>query len=396
MTTGRNGQIDVFALIDHFVLGGAETLLARFAALASYGGIRLQTACLQDLDGNPAAEPLRQLGIAPVNLNLVGRPSLSTLQVLRDHIRSTGAQIIHTHLGTSDVLGGVAARSLAIPAVSTIHTTLWRGSRVEMERRLVGFCSDRIIAVSDSAREEYLRRGWATERQIVTVYNGVDITVEPNGGARVRRELGLDPEDQVAIMLSALRPEKAHDVVVDAVQRLRGRFPRLRLLIVGQGDLRDHLARRAAASEGSVILAGLRTDVGNVMSAADICVHPSQREALPTTLLEAMAACVPVVATAVGGIPEIVSDGRDGVLVPAPATADAVAAAMGHLLEDREERLRLASAGRAVYEARFTSQLWIDNTRRVYDDILARRASLQRRATVIPAAAWRAVDTWLR
>ncbi len=366
--------VRVLALIDHFVLGGAETLLTRFALAAPRAHIELSVACLQELDGNPAAAPLVAAGNPPFNLNLVGRPGLHTIRALRTHIRRTRAQIVHTHLGNSDLLGGVAARSLSLPAVCTLHTTLWNPRVDHVTRRVVRVCCARVIAVSESARGEYLRHGWASERQVVTIHNGIDLAAEPGAGAAVRAELGIAPDDVVVAMVSALRPEKNHNLAIDAIERLRSRFPHLRLLIAGQGDLRDQLAERASRLAGAVVLAGLRPDVMRVFDAADVCLHPSTREALPTTLMEAMAASVPVVATRVGGIPEIVTDGSDGLLVPAPATPGGLAGALAQLLGDAARRRAMGAAARRAYQARFTADPWLWRTRRLYDEILAERA----------------------
>jgi glycosyltransferase involved in cell wall biosynthesis len=386
IVTDRGGQIDVLALIDHFVLGGAETLLARFAVAAPRAGVRLSVACLHELDGNPAARPLIELGRPPVNFNLVGRPGLETIRAVREHIVRTRAQILHTHLGTSDLVGCIAARSLGVPVVSTVHTTDWGTTRrhrwrSEVERRIVKLFAARVIAVSESAREQYLRRGWGREDQVVTILNGIDVTSTPGAGAEVRRELGLAAEDLVVTMVSALRPEKAHDVAIDALRILQPRFPNLRLLIAGQGQLRDEIVRRSAGLGGAVVLAGLRNDVMPIFDAADICLHPSRREALPTTIIEAMAASVPVIATDVGGIPEILTDPKLGMLVPAPPEAGAIAAALSSLLERPQCRRAMGSAGRQAYEARFTADPWVRRTRALYDTVLAETNATQHRSS---------------
>jgi glycosyltransferase involved in cell wall biosynthesis len=380
----QDRPLDVLALIDHFVLGGAETLLARFAAAADQAQIDLQVACLADLNGNPAAAPLVAAGRPPVNLELPGRPSLHALRVVRRHMDACQPALVHTHLGDADLLGGLAARSLGIPVVSTIHAMRWQ-TRDAWRRRLVSLCADRIIAVSDSARAEYLRLGWAREEQVVTIPNGSDLVTAAGEGAAVRRELGLAPDDLVVAMVSALRPEKGHDVALAAVGALRERFPNLRLLIVGAGDLEGELSAAAQASAGTVVMAGLRSDVMRVLDAADVLLHPSRADAYPTTLLEAMAASVPVLASAVGGIPEIVTAGETGVLVSAPPQAAEVARALAALLADGEQRARLARAGRAQYEREFTALPWVTRTRALYDVVLHERASRARSARPLRA-----------
>jgi glycosyltransferase involved in cell wall biosynthesis len=366
-------QVDVLALIDHFVLGGAETLLARFAAAAGDAGIRLRIACLQELDGNPAAAPLHEMGIAPADLGIYGPARLRAVRTVRKHIETVRPQIVHTHLGTSDVLGGLAARSLRIPVVCTIHASRWDGSAVAFRRKVVKHCAARVIAVSDCARREYLKRGFATDRQIVTIHNGIDFSEAAGSGAELRRELGLGPEDLVAGMVSALRPEKGHDVALDAVRILRSRFPRLRLLIVGQGDLRAEIERRANELGGAVVVAGLRQDLPRVFDALDVLLQPSRADAFPTSIIEAIAASVPVLASAVGGIPEIVSDGETGVLIDPPPEADKLVLALAALLEDPRRRARLATAGRQLYLDRFTAGPWVRQTRALYDTVLADR-----------------------
>ena len=372
------GDVSVLALIDHFVMGGAESQLTRFALAAAGSGIRLSIACLEERDGNPAAAPLAEHGIAPVNLNLTGRHGPRSVQAVRRHIAAVRPQILHTHLGTSDMLGGLAARSLRVPAVSTIHASSW-GPGANARRRLVRACATRIIAVSDSARREYISHGWAREDQIVTVHNGIDAPPAPGAGAEVRRELGLGPDDLVVAMISALRPEKGHDIALDVVRSLRDQYPTLRLLIVGRGALGDQIAAQAADLGDRVVMAGMRHDVMRVFDAADVCLQPSRTDAFPTTLIEAMAASVPVLATAVDGIPEIITAGETGVLVPAPPRAQAFADALRTLLDDPDERRRLAHAGRLEYERRLTTGPWVAGTRAVYDSVIAQSGRAGRR-----------------
>ena len=156
---------------------------------------------------------------------------------------------------------------------------------------------------------------------------------------------GLAPDDLVVAMISALRPEKGHDIALDVVRSLRDRYPTLRLLIVGRGDSQTRSPPQAADLGDRVVMAGMRHDVMRVFDAADVCLQPSRTDAFPTTLIEAMAASVPVLATAVDGIPEIITAGETGVLVPAPPRAQAFADALSGLLDDPDERRRLAARG---------------------------------------------------
>ena len=373
-------KLKVLTLIDHLSMGGAEMMLGQFAAAAPSGGIELHVACLAERDGNPAAEPLRAVGVEPVTLHAPERLGLSALSSVRRHIAELSPDLVHTHLGSSDFLGSLAARSLGVPAVSTLHAMAWGvGTKARAKFELYAYArrrgAARIIAVSESARRAYLQRGAAPPERVVTIHNGIEVIAEPGAGAATRQELGLRPEDLVVGMISALRPEKGHDIALGAVARLKVRFPRLRLLIVGDGAMADQIARSAAPLGAAVVIAGARYDVPRVLDAIDVCLHPSRADAFPTSVVEAMAASVPVLASAVGGIPEIILDGRTGVLVADPPTPEAVASSLARLLEEPARRRALASAGRLRYEEHFTSRPWVQRTRELYDAVLAENKS---------------------
>ncbi len=151
----------------------------------------------------------------------------------------------------------------------------------------------------------------------------------------MRAELGLPPDAFGVSMITVLRPGKGHEVAIEAVRRLLSRFPSLRLIILGDGPAREDIGRLAESLGSAALLTGHRNDVMSVLAATDVLLHPTMMDAFPTALLEAGAAGVPVIASRVGGIPEIVTDGATGVLIDAPASADAVVRALGRLLADR-------------------------------------------------------------
>jgi glycosyltransferase involved in cell wall biosynthesis len=375
LDTVAQAEISVLVLIDHLALGGAELLLGQFARAAPSAGIRVSVASLRERDGNPAAAQLRAAGVDPVNLEIRPRLGPRSLLQVRRHIGRVRPDLVHTHLGTADTLGSIAGRSLGVPVVSSIHAAA-REAGVGTRARLTVHAlarrhgAARIVAVSEGARRAYVERGWAGPERVVTIHNGVDVSPEPGAGALVRAELGLAPDDLVVGMVSALRPEKGHDIGIAAVRSLIPRFPNLRLLIAGSGGARPEIARLAAEAGDVVLMSGPRRDVMRVFDAVDVCLHPSRADAFPTSLLEAMAASVPVVTTAVGGIPEIVVDGRTALVVPPPPSPAAVADALARLLADPARRRRLGAAGRERYEEQFTARPWIRRIRALYEEVL--------------------------
>jgi glycosyltransferase involved in cell wall biosynthesis len=192
---------------------------------------------------------------------------------------------------------------------------------------------------------------------------------DPGAGARARAALDLGPDDLVVAMVTVLRAGKGHEVALAALPALRERFPRLRLLVLGDGPARAQIERLAAPLGPAVVFAGHRDDVPDLLAGADVLLHPTARDALPSALLEAMAAGVPVVASRVGGVPEVVVDGETGLLVSAPPSAGVVTAALARLLGDPELRARLGKAGRTRYEREFTAERWAGRLRSVYEEV---------------------------
>lgn len=372
---GDRKPLRVHHLVDSLTFGGAELLMAELARVASRAGIELSVGYLLELaDRSPGAERVRAAGVDPVCVGIPPRVWTSAMWRVRRHLAAVRPQLLHTHLPNSDLVGLPAARSLGIPAVSTIHAIEWGGDGLAgvRERLSAGarrrFAS-RVVAPSEGARRHYLDTGWDLPERVVTIYNGVHGEAQPGAGKRVRDELDLASDDLVVATLSKLRTEKAHDVAVAATGLLRERFPSMRLVIVGDGAERPALERAAAALGPSVRFAGYRADVMAVLDAVDVLVHPSRADAFPTTLLEAMAARVPVVATAVGGVPEIVEDGVTGILLEPPPRPEPLAAALADMLDDAGARERFGNAGRERFDARFTSDRWAGALRDLYEEI---------------------------
>jgi glycosyltransferase involved in cell wall biosynthesis len=357
-------------LIDSLTQGGAELLLADLAEQAGNHGLELSLGYLfaEDLVG----PRLRSAGLTP---RWVGTSSLAdprSLLLVRRQLAEVGPDVVHTHLQYSDLLGGVAARTLGIPSVSTLHVMDPRDtSRDRVRAHMTAFTRRRfhrrVVAVSDHIRAAYLATGADRPEHVSTVHNGISAQAEPGAGAAVRHELGLDLSAPVVAIVGVLRPGKGHELAVSAVEELRRELPGLRLLIVGEGPARDHVEQLAARLGPAAVLTGHRDDVMAVLDAADVLLHPSLADVFPTVLLQALAAGLPIVASEVGGIPEIVEDGRTGLLVPPPLTASVFAEPLGRVLRDADLRRVLAEQGRRRFEQEFTADRWAARLRSVYE-----------------------------
>jgi len=361
----------IHVLIDSLTWGGAELLLADLAEGAGAHGLELSVSFLFTAE-DAAASRLRAAGLKPEPVGARSLADPRTLRLVRRHLARHRPDVVHTHLQYSDLLGGVAARTLGIPAVATVHVMdPSETTRERVRARLVALarrrCHRRVIAVSDHIRAAYLAFDADRPEHVLTVHNGIAARPAPGAGAGVRAELGLSPEDAVVAMIAVLRPGKGHDVAVAAVEEVRRALPNVRLLIAGEGPARDDVARLAARLGSAAVLAGHRDDVMAVLDAADVLLHPSHTDAFPTVLLQGLAAGVPIVASGVGGIPEIVEDGHTALLVPPPLTGAAFAARLAQLLSDANLRREFAERGRERFAAEFTAEGWAGRLRVIYE-----------------------------
>jgi glycosyltransferase involved in cell wall biosynthesis len=365
----------VRVLIDSLSWGGAELLLGELARGAPAQRLELSVSHLYDDDDSPAAARLRAAGLEPHCLHAGGLLDPQTLRHVRRHLATARPDVVHTQLQYSDVLGGAAARTLGLPAVTTLHVLDDRATARDRARaRLAALarrrCHARVLAVSDHMREAYLATGADRPEHVSTVHNGIAAERVPGAGTRVRAELGLGPDELVVGVVAVLRPGKGHELAIAAVDALSQTVPGLRLLIAGDGPARDEIRRAAAALGDRVVFCGHRDDVMALLDAVDVLLHPTLADAFPTVLLEALAAGVPVVASAVGGIPEIVEHGRTGLLVEPPLDAGRFCAALARLLGDDALRGALADRGRTRYEAAFAAEAWAGRLRAVYEEVV--------------------------
>jgi glycosyltransferase involved in cell wall biosynthesis len=295
---------------------------------------------------------------------------------LRRLIRERGIDVVHAH----SPVPAVAARLLRgrrQRIVYTEHNVWQRYSRpTRWANAMTLVANDHVFAVSDEVRRSIqppaLR--WKAMPPVETLYHGVDRAAfeRRENVAYVRAELGLPQEAPLVVTVANLKAHKGHRYLLEAVGRLRPSMPEVRFLCVGIGPLADDLRRDAErlGLSGSVVFTGFRDDVPRIVAAADLFVLPSEHEGLPLALLEAMTAGKPCVATAVGGVPEVVRDGHDGLLVP-PRDSAALAEAMSMLLTDEPLRSRVGASAREG-TARFDAKRAVTRMEEVYEE-LARR-----------------------
>jgi glycosyltransferase involved in cell wall biosynthesis len=370
-------------LIDSLGLGGAERLLVNYLPYFNTARFQSRVCALQVKNGNPIAADIRRLGV-PVDFVPLRhlRDPLGLPRLVR-YLRRHGPGLLHTQLEFADTLGSVAAKILHLPSVTTLHTlnTPDQGTRRYWRHQLQWwslrhFC-DRVVAVSEGARQHHIRLGKLAPEKVVTLYNGIDLSGFSLNGQFDRRAsrqaLGIPPDAPLLITVAVLRPPKGIQYLIEALPTILQAVPEARYLVVGDGQHKNSLkvlAQTYGVAE-RVIFTGARSDIPALLALSDLFVLPTLTEALPTVLAEAMAAQKPIVASNVGGVPEMIEHGRNGLLVP-PADPASLAAACLQLLQDQAHAQAMACAGREIVEQRFNIHKQVAHLGDLYQELLAK------------------------
>jgi glycosyltransferase involved in cell wall biosynthesis len=244
-----------------------------------------------------------------------------------------------------------------------------------MQRRLqklVCRLADCVLVNAEAIRENLIEQGYDRSK-IVVIRNGITLGKfrEARRGAVIRQELGFPPSARLVGVFSRLNRMKGVEYFLDAASVLARRFPDVCFLVVGDGGIKGELEEQARGLRlgQRIVFTGFRSDVPDLLSEAAISVLPSLSEGTSNTLLESMAAGIPVVATRVGGNPEVIEDGVSGLLVP-PRDSTALAAVIGRLLEDEELALGLGQAGIRRVAELFSIEGSIDQTEHLYQRLV--------------------------
>jgi glycosyltransferase involved in cell wall biosynthesis len=299
---------------------------------------------------------------------------LCALRALRRLIREERPDIVHTHTSKAGFLGRLAARLEHVPhIVYTPHGHVFGGyfspaaTRVFIGlERLAARWTDRIVTLTDAEAAQHLALGIGRPGQFITIASGVDLD-DIASAVPVR----LAPHGPVIGTVGRLTSIKGHQHLIDAVPEILRRYPAAHVVLVGDGELRQALTERTRrlGVDGRVIFTGYREDIPALIAGMDVFVLPSLNEGMGRVLVMAMALGKPIVATHVGGVPELLGEGEAGLLVP-PSNPRALADAIGMLLADPVRAKALAEAGR-LRVPRYSAQGMVDSLARLYRELMA-------------------------
>jgi glycosyltransferase involved in cell wall biosynthesis len=366
-----------------FAVGGTEGQVTMVAKGLHQGSFDVHLACLLRSGQLLSQVELLENGLVDYKIrNLYGRHAMTERLRFAGYLRQNLIQIVHTYNFYPNVFAIPAARLAGTPVVlASIRDT---GAYLTPARQQVHKAVCRLahaILVNAEAIKQWLIAQGYDARKITVIRNGVDLARFGGRGhaPRIRHELGLPPDAPLVAVVARLSPIKGLEYFLDAAVQVAASHPDARFLVVGEGLFNDTTYRqdleRYAARLGlseRVVFTGLRTDIPDLLSELAVSVLPSLSEGLSNTLLESMAAAVPVVATTVGGTSEAVEDGVTGFLVP-PRDAGALARAMERILDNPELATRLGRAGRRRVAERFSIDGMIRETERLYVRLLETR-----------------------
>jgi glycosyltransferase involved in cell wall biosynthesis len=283
--------------------------------------------------------------------------------------RKKGVDVIHSHLGRGEYYGSVAARLVGIPSVTTIHGE-------DIYRHLYKGFEKKIIAVSGAVKDYLLSKGLPAQN-ITVVYNGIQ-PIDPDEGKRrlIRGNLGLSDQETAICMVARFHEVKGQDILIEAFKMLDEPRPRIFFVGEAQGEWHDQIRSLVSGNglDSAVSFLGQRDDVMDVLQAMDILAAPSRWEGLGISIIEAMSLGLPVVASDVGGIPEVITHGENGLLFP---TGDikALADSVNLLLGDPSLRERLSANAALTAKERFSADAMIEATLITYRHALSRRGA---------------------
>lgn len=387
MTPPRPGDPCIAPVLHHPAPRGDRVRVVQVMATGTNGGAQEHVFNLVSRMDHDAYEvsivslspgsAVRKLQRAGFDVTVIDHPddAIATA-ALAAHLADLRADVIHNHMYRAEIVGTKAAIALGRAGhrrpwvMSTVHSSRVRSAQDQEALRELTPQIDHLVVVSRSIDEKVVAEGRDTVPRSL-IYNGVDLErydhQEPC--CTLREEYGMDADAVLVGVVGRLELEKGHPTLLEAWPLVLERVPCAYLLIVGEGSRLDtlHDIARQLGVERHVVFTGRRDDIPAVTAALDVAVLPSYREAQGLTILEAMALSRPVVASNVGGIPEMVKDGVTGLLVP-PHDPAALAGAIVRLLTDHQLADTIGRAGHDLVHDRFCVQLMVSAVQALYDE----------------------------
>jgi len=381
LTTRTDDKVMLFQLIASLVPAGAERLVTHLLEYIDRERFAPVCICLRNPVGSHLEARVQQLGIPLYFLGKGDKMSLKVLSRLDALFRQYRPAVVHTHLLALNYAYPLMLRYHTPARVHTVHSLAQRemGVRVGAWVRMLAF-RYRFggvvpVAVADEVRASIQQLYGYPDPPLIP--NGIptdEYAPDPDRRVQWRQAHGIEPHATVLTHVGRFAPPKNHALLIEAFAQVRSDAP-LYLLLVGSGELENAVREQVAGLglQGRVRFLGVRADVADILRASDVFVLSSRWEGNPMSVMEAMAAGLPVVSTAVGGVPELVREGETGLLVPSE-DAGALAQALQALVDDPVRRQAMGATARQHAVAHFDIRHTVRMYEELYERLLARGA----------------------
>ncbi len=374
-------MIRVAHLIHTMLYGGVETSLLNWLRTMDRSRFEIHLFCFANPGATetPFVEAAAALGFAVERIPWSRRkPLLRAARVMARHIRARRIDILHCHNTYAQLVTLAAGWMTGVKTITTFYVWGefgWKRAVLQWADQLSAPLLDEVSAHCERTVADTIARGIPASRVrlLTSGFEAKPVYLSPEERHRRRCELGADAGSVVLIYLARFWPEKAHDSLVRAFREILDREPRARLWLAGSGPEQTRV--RALAGElrvdQNICFLGFRTDIAELLAMADIQVHPSDNEGVAMAVCEGMAAGLPIVASAVGGLPEVLRHEESALLI-APRNTGELAGAVLRLIAEPETRRRLGAAARRFIEEEYSLAAATARVEAVYEEMMVR------------------------
>lgn len=374
----KTNVLHIFAGLD---VGGGERHLLLLADGLNSNEYNILFACSKQ---QIFLKELKKRKIEALVVDMERRWNPLTFLRIRNFILNKKISIVHTHGARASFYGRIAAKWAGVPVIlSTIHYSLYSYPINKLLKRiyisidkLTSYFCDKLICVNNAIAEDLVNKTGINPNKVLTIYNGIDLDRFSQTGdcSYLFKEFNMDRGAERIGIIGRLSPEKGHNYFLKAVAELLSVFPKMICLVIGDGPLKEELIAlsRKLGVSSNCIFTGIRHDIPQILSFLDILVLSSLSEGLPMILLEAMAARCPIVATKVGGIPELIEDRRTGLLV-SPRDPLSLANTVRELLQNKDGTRKMTQQAFQVVARGFSAKRMANETEKVYHNLLKKQ-----------------------
>ena len=378
MDRNNKRKINVVHLVEELTIGGLEKTLTTVVLNLNKNKYNVSVWCLRE--GGFFADKLVKEGIDVKILHIsTSRNPLSIYKLYR-LLKSHKFDLIHTHAYSAGTIGRISAFLAGIPVIISHNHSIYDyyNKYYHFVEWLLSLITDRVICISEVVNRFASETQRINAKKLITIHNGIDDVchVTEKRSSDLKKELGLPINHSVICTIAHMEEHKGIKYLLESASLLLQLRNDISFLLVGEGALKEELKILCVdlKIEKNVIFAGERNDILEILSLIDIFVQPSLREGLGLAILEAMACGKPVIATNVGGIPEVVQDRVSGILVPI-GDFKALYSAMIELLNNTEKMKEMGNKGKRIFSENFHSEIMVDKIEELYISLIGRKNS---------------------